>query len=131
MWTNLEALPPTKCFLQFTDAMSSPGNSSDHPEPSKKQQQPSRVHREMILTIQDPPGNDSNHPLGNNREGPYTKSPPLNFWPSPKKPSNYFPPGSRKELQVFLRVGKGYRALAIRFEEGLLDRLMVVWLWVA
>ena len=32
-----------------------------------------RAHPELAMTIQDPPGNNSNHPLENNSKGPYGK----------------------------------------------------------
>ena len=70
MCVNLEVLSPTK--FNFRDAMSPSGNTSEHPEPTKKQQQPSRAHQEIIVTIQNPPGNISNHPPGNNRQVPCT-----------------------------------------------------------
>ena len=42
--------------------MGGPGNNSNHPEYTWKQQQPSRVHQEITATIQSTPGNNSNHP---------------------------------------------------------------------
>ena len=48
-------------------------NISNHPEPIKKYQQPSRGHQEISATIQRPQGNNSSHPRGSNSKGPYTK----------------------------------------------------------
>ena len=63
----------------------------------------SRAHPEIAMTIQSPPGNNSNHPLGNDSKGPYTKDiphfqgvvpqiPPLNFGPPNKTPPPIVPP---------------------------------------
>ena len=83
---------------------SPPGNVSNHPEPTKKYQQPSITHQDITMTVQHAPGNNSNHPLGSNSKGPQTKLsfiskdqfqifPLLILAPPPKKISNKSPCG--------------------------------------
>ena len=49
--------------LLVSASMQSPsGINSDHPEPTRKEQHPSRASEEITMTIQGPPGNNSNHP---------------------------------------------------------------------
>ena len=84
MWTNLEALPPTRCFLQFQGC-----HVPKHVFPWSSfffvdtqladrcfffpPQHHSKANTQR-RTIQNPPGNDSNHPRGNNNKGPHTKN---------------------------------------------------------
>ena len=81
MWTNLETLPRTKCFLWFYGC-----------------DVPKGVHWTRAAgSIRDPAGNNGTHPLGSNSEGSDTKMfldfqgavptpPPPNFGLLPKNP---------------------------------------------
>ena len=52
-----------RAHQEITASIQSPSeNNSDHPEPTRKEQHPSRACEEITMTIQGPPGNNSNHP---------------------------------------------------------------------
>ena len=70
-----------------------PGNNSNHPGPTRKQQQPSRAHQQINVTAQNPPRTSTRK----QQQGALyqnfpsflrssTKIYPSYFWPSQKKP---------------------------------------------
>ena len=52
-----------RAHQEITASIRSPSeNNSDHPEPTRKEQHPSRAGEEITMTIQGPQGNNSSHP---------------------------------------------------------------------